>query len=517
MKTARISKQHCVILVLLVALGIFFRTFHSSRAMYFLNDQGLLLLTTIDVLTKGIVPHVGPQISIPGAYLPPNMYFLVALFMAAGKDPAIISLAYVAINILAGVMLAGVGWLLFDASVGLWTAFYVMTSASMIENGRSIWQAHPTFFFVTAYLFITELAIRNKSTPLYCLGVFVYIFSITMYPTPLIILPLVMARTVKQTGQLLGQKSMRATPSLLVAGFCVALLLPWVMAEILVGQSTWTGASRVFAGASFMHVPQHIYIMGSTLAHDIFQIWTVVPAWLIGGVWMKYAAAALLILGALFVSKKQWRYMKKIALDGQYAWIIVGLLLLSLTGVKTPAYRLLPLYPFIFVLLAAWTRAWLANASLARRSTVGMVLTVFIVGNVSTWYRSTIMLPRDDLPKARHIARVITKDASTRREIAIGVHYYTPIDTNDYFAPPLYYLLRLSMGYKTRLTNLGNDIDRSVYNQPKLVYLVCDGFQQTFITSQCIEPFLFRSGGYGMENVQGLAPYLFVVTLIHQP
>ena len=402
-------KRHVVMVALLLGFGLFLRLYNRAEAMYFQSDQGLLLLTSKHAVFDGVVPRVGPPISLSGAYLPPFMYYLVGLFMLVSSDPLTVAMGYTALNLVASLLLFLWVRLMRDGTTALIALFLVMIASPLIENGRSIWQAHPTFFFVTLYLFLSEAAFHKRNLWLLGASIFVYVVSIGFYPTPLLLLPYVVARTAMHLRSWLAA-------ALHLGGMFIAVFGPWIIRDPAIFQSNLRSVAGLFT-----------------------NLWPI------------------------------------------------------------RAYRLLPFYPFFFIFLAWWLRSWIVDPRRIKRIIAGAFLVLFVFGSMRSWVTATITHPRNDYPEARKIADTITEDLRLRNVSIsdVGVHYFTPLDTNDYYAAPLYYLLHRSIGYPVAYTPLGNELVRGEGETRHLVYLVCEGFGDA-ATTNCVVPFLARWPGYGL-------------------
>lgn len=487
--------------LILLGLGLFLRLFNRDQAMYYKNDQGLLLLTSYDVVFYHHVPLVGPPISFGTAVIPPFMYYLVGSFMAFGRDPLAVALGYIMLNSAGALLLSYYAWLLFDAATALWTLGLVMLSSSMVENGRSIWQAHPTFSFVVFYLCITELAFRKKNIWLYCLGVVLYVVSTAMYPTPLLLLPYVVVRTAWHFRSFRGtfRQSIKAS-ILLVGGVLAAIFVPWIVSDIRLWQSITASIAGKLSPVSLVEMVKVTYINASTILHDLFSLGAILPRWMVGAPWLKLAVASVILLILLTLKKATLRTYLRMLFHLKYQWLLVGFLVPVAIGMKMPAHRLLPFYPFVFLLLAWWVRNWIADRRNLRTFVAAGVLTVFLVGNALSWRATTITHPKREYDQAVQIAQTIVSDVAQRHLTGsdIGVHYVTPLDGNDYYASPVYYLLRLAINYPVAYTPLGNELDRGKIEDHIYVYLVCAGFGKDEEKESCISPFLARWKGYAL-------------------
>jgi len=482
----------------LLALGVFLRTYNRADAMYYMNDQGLLLLTADQAVFHRIVPRVGPPISVPGAFIPPFMYYLVGLFMRIGSDPLAVACGYIVLNMAASVLLFMWASMVVNVQVGVTTLALVMLSASLVENGRSIWQAHPTYFFVALYLTVTEVAVRRKNLSIYGAGLFVYTLSCGFYPTPLLLLPFVLAQTVvhvRAFGGALRRRGVSASV-LLVGGLLFSVFLPWVthersVVEGLAGSLVGLIQSATF---SFSGIVTMFYVYASIIVHDLFQLQMIIPLGLVGSVWVKCVVGLGLLFAASSVRKSQSSRFIREFFRSPYVWLLLGVGIPASVGLRMPAYRFSPLYPFIFVALAWLITSWGTNRRWIRRVMVGILCAVFLYGNMRSWWQTTIAHPRMDYPFARRMAEYISRDVVSRQIPVsdIGVHYVTPLDSYDYYASPVYYLLHQSIGYPLVYTPLGNELQRGILETHAVFYLVCDGFRENEVAILCVQPILTR-------------------------
>lgn len=499
--TRRTSALLFILTILLVVSGLFLRLYHREQAMYYMNDQGLLLLTTYDVLFSHHMPRVGPPISLAGVSIPPLMYAIVALFELVGSSPLVVASGYIVLNMAAGAALAYYAYLVWDRWTALITLGLVMVSASMVENGRSIWQAHPTFFFVAAYLLLTEFAYRKKNIWLYGIGLLTYVFAAASYPTPLLLIFFVFARTAVHFRSFGGtlQRQSRWSAGFLIAGLGVAVVVPWAVHDVSIQQSTVTGILNLLTSlVPPLGMAQAMYSYANNAVHDLFQLWILLPTGIVGSFWVKLAAGGLIgFMLSTFGTKAVVSGFRTL-IHSRYHWLFVGLIIPAAYGVKLPAYRLLPFYPFIFVLFAWWIRSWISSPVGLRRFTVYFVILLYVVGNGLSWRYTTMTRPRKQYEAVMRVANTISSDVVIRHlpVSQIGVHYFTPLDAYDYYASPVYYLLHRSIHYPVSYTPLGNELRRGEPEIREFVYLVCDGFEATDNLSGCIRPYLARWNDY---------------------
>ena len=123
---------------------------------------------------------------------------------------------------------------------------------------------------------------------------------------------------------------------------------------------------------------------------------------------------------------------------------------------------------------------------------------IYVVGNLASWYESTISMPRDEYPRAVRAVQLIKNDVISRGITTrdVGVHYFRPDDQADYFGSFIYYVLRVSLRYPISFVPYGNSLVRSTQENHAMVYLLCDGFTTENEIPRCIQPFLSRWSSY---------------------
>jgi hypothetical protein len=507
--------------IALVVLGVLLRVYHRDQAMYFMNDQGLVMLVAHEILMSFHVPIAGPRISLD-MNIPPLTYYMAAVFSYLRSDPLAVSAVYTCMNVIACIFLSLYGVLLFDVPTGVWALGLSLISMSMIESGRTIWEPHSTFWFVVLYLYTTELGYRKKNIWIYGIGIVMYCVGIALYPTPLLLVLYVVARTAihmrsfdTQTGRNPNRYALAY-----IGGILLSVFLPW---------SIYSGslASLFTKGMSISALPfvssgrmmHTLYTYISNAFHDLFRIWILLPPWLIGSVWMKLAAIVCLSSVAYAAGRRHIHNALVYLGTRQYYWITIGFIVPSLVGMRMAPHRLLPFYPFFFIMFAWWIR-W-SLRSISRMSRVFAICTVciYVVGNMVSWYVSTVSTPRNEYPRAIEATRLIQHDMQ-RRKVAIhdvGVHYFRPDDQADYFGSFMYYLLHISIQYPVSFLPLGNSLARHSEEKHGVVYLLCDGFIESSKISGCIRPYASKWPAYTPVQSYRISDTETLVVFIHSP
>src|SRR3990172_6870138 len=117
--------KHKVILIVILALSLFLRSFRTADFLGFWFDQGRDAKLVWDFLYGSHKPFlVGPTTGIEGIFLGPFYYYLITPFYWLGQgDPAYPALALGVITTAAVYMIYRIGRDFFSPAVGLLAAF----------------------------------------------------------------------------------------------------------------------------------------------------------------------------------------------------------------------------------------------------------------------------------------------------------------------------------------------------------------------------------------------------------
>lgn len=254
------------------------------------------------------------------------------------------------------------------------------------------------------------------------------------------------------------------------------------------------------------------------LLHDVFRFWELLPGVLVGSTALKALAIGFLIVLIRVSGREAIGQLIHRLLYSPYWLLVPAFFVPAIFDFPWPSYRMLPFYPFVFVVLARWFSVWIKTAGM-RRSVAGVALVAFLAGNPGSWIRATVISPRGDYVRMKTIAQKIHTDLYARRidRYSFSVHYYTSIDTTDYFASPLWYLLRLSEDYRVPFVSKGNDVDRTQYEKREYAYLVCTYMTEDDVHTMCVTPFLIKTAGYAVVDLVPVSGDTMIVVFHHSP
>ncbi len=488
--------------VVILFFAAFLRLYHREAAMYWSGDQGTLVSIAYKVLTESKFPLVGPIVTANNFLIPPFNYYLVAFFLLFTKTPSSVALWYFGMNMVSLWFVYKTALERMDRTAGLLTALLFALSASMVTQGRSIWEPHPVVFLISIAVFMLHRAWRDRRVRLLVAAVALYGMSLGIYVSSYVLAPFFLGHVVAWW-RIAKKTSIPRAFFLsfgLFAFIVLPVFLPQLMLEMRTGYPSW-GAFRssYFGVPTVQRATMQIIDTGYSILTDVFRSDWIHPGWL--------RAALTLIIGMLVVTAGvvMYRDRKNVLWRGLVEFLRIPLLLAGagLTLVYQSAmypYRLSAFYPMILLLLAGLLRTLITQSGFAWRLVAVLLLSIYSVGNLIAWEYTTIRHPIRDLPRAQTIARFLQDDVQ-REGLASGqyaVHVFTPWDVWDYEAPPIWYLLSRADGYRYEVVERGNDIARGAPDQDvSRVYLMCLGFADSASATQgCTDTYRRRNPTY---------------------
>lgn len=153
-----------ILLIIIISLSLFLRSFRTADFLGFWFDQGRDALVVWDFLWGTHKPFlIGPTTGIEGIFLGPFYYYLIAPFYWLGQgDPVYPSVALAVITTSAVYLIYRIGSAYFDPQVGLLAAFLYGFSAQFVSYSR--WLSNPTALPLFAIVTFWAILIVIHST-----------------------------------------------------------------------------------------------------------------------------------------------------------------------------------------------------------------------------------------------------------------------------------------------------------------------------------------------------------------
>lgn len=159
----KLPKIEIFLLILVLAVAIFFRFFSIRDYVVFLGDEGRDMLIMRKMLIEKRPTFLGPTASVGGFYLGPIYYWMAAPFLFLWRyDP--VGPAYFVAAI--GVATVFVLYKFLRDAVGFWPAVMASslyaTAPLILRYSRSSWNPNPLPFFALLLVYFLYLGIKKQ-------------------------------------------------------------------------------------------------------------------------------------------------------------------------------------------------------------------------------------------------------------------------------------------------------------------------------------------------------------------
>jgi len=336
-----------LLLLLILALGLYLRVYHIGDFNNFFHDQGRDALVVKRIIVDKKLTLLGPQTTAPGVYLGPLYYYLSIIpLVLTNLNP--VGMDYM-------VAIFGTGAILliyllvkemFGKNIAFLTSALYATSPVVIAFSNHAWNPNPLPFF----MLLTVLGIYKvfeSGNERYWLAIFIGMAcAVQIHLFSIVLLPLLIFFWLARKYKVGNWKTFLAS---LAAGIMV--LFPWFLFEIRHGFLNTRnlfnfiiGEKVGVSGVGFIErVSSAVYWLGSLVAS--------------GGIFV-YLFFALLIFAVIVHFR---RFETKLIL----VWFLMGLLVIGIyQGIYQPYHSLfLTPLPFLFFALIAaslWRSRWLS-------------------------------------------------------------------------------------------------------------------------------------------------------------
>lgn len=162
---ANLKKPEIVLLILILAIGTFFRTYKSIERFEFAHDGDLYSWMAKDIIINHHFRLIGQETSAPGIFIGSLYYYLnIPFFLLTNMEPIG---AVIPISIIGILAIYSYYWVFkktFNSTVGLISAFLYSTSLYTIGFDKRVVPSTPTNLWVIWYCYtIINLARGNFS------------------------------------------------------------------------------------------------------------------------------------------------------------------------------------------------------------------------------------------------------------------------------------------------------------------------------------------------------------------
>lgn len=187
-------ENHTIASWILISTVVLFsavlRFYTLPETIQFYDDQGLDMVSILQMEQVGEIPLVGPLLSIPDFYTPPTYYLIIQFFYNITRTVIGIVYGFALINLITVLIFI----LLTHAMMGMRAAVIMSilagTSNIMIDHSRYFWQPHPVQLFLALWLLFLWWAYKEKQIFFLVLSSLCFQVALSIYPSPIILFPL---------------------------------------------------------------------------------------------------------------------------------------------------------------------------------------------------------------------------------------------------------------------------------------------------------------------------------------
>ena len=142
------NKLEAILVALIIIAALFFRLYRIDEYMTFLGDEGRDVRIVRDIISKGNLVFIGPQMSVGNTYLGPLYYYMMApaLFLA-NFNPAGPAIMIALLGVVTIFLTWYMGRVWFGKTAGILAALFYAISPIAIIYSKSSWNPNPMPFF----------------------------------------------------------------------------------------------------------------------------------------------------------------------------------------------------------------------------------------------------------------------------------------------------------------------------------------------------------------------------------
>lgn len=454
-------KWALLMMVGILVLAFFLRTYRISEYMTFLGDEGRDALIVKRLLVEHDLPFIGPPTSVGNIYLGPLYYYMMSMSMAvAWLDPVApaVMVALIGVATVFFVYYLGKRW--FGEVAGLTGAFLYSISPVTIIYSRSSWNPNPAPLFSLIAMFFFYTANKRKNL-IWLIGTGLFTgAAVQMHYLALILIPVFFVLWVSEWMKKTVYKKAVVNFHRGTVGAVLAFILTLTPLILFDFKHDFLNSKAVFALFS------NSQEIGLNVVHVIFKFYDLFVNNLLGRYLaqdsniLKWVVVVLVLLplvkalrGKIVEKKGEWVYF---ALG---TWLIVGLMGLSFYQRAVYDHYLGFLNPVPYLLIGAavaYIIRLVSNKSLAGSL---ILITVFVIafGYVNLSKNILLNNPNNQLQKTQEVAKIIINNAQNRP------FNFALISKNNYDSAYQFYLD--TYGYKPK------EVPANVTDQ---LFVVCE-------------------------------------------
>jgi|GEM_PF-722722 len=487
-------------ILLVVGIALFLRLYRLPETVMFDDDQGMDMVIVWHMEHADHGPLIGPFLSLPDVYTPPTYYYITWLFYHFTHTVTGVVYGYAVLNILTLLFLMKLAYDMAGRRTAIIAGSLFTVSLLMVKHGRLFWQPYPIQFFLALYLLGLWHAFGKKNLLLLWISTLWFQFALSVYPSPIMLLPFVIYQLIRWYRSIAKQSGMVSVLYAAVTFFLTfgVAFAPQIIFELTHSFPTIHTLLSTDTGQLFSITHPLI-----TIGLNIFNVYSgFISTNRLPHMW-TYVITGTYIVVFIILSYCN-RPAKHISVFFAPLALIAGLGFLVFYPYDITQHRMWTYLPFLF-LYSAIIFSQTLHKSLIHKIIAGLLMVTFIgfnlEGNRIFWTGNTY----DALTRTKAIARYIYKDMDARNitDRNTGLFYKIPNDplNGSYRVYRILYWLLENKAIVLSVAPKGNvvtfDYSRPVYKRH--MYILCYNFGSPDTAErECVDP------------VVGTHPYILV-------
>ncbi len=478
-------------IVLIVSVAVFLRLYRLPETIMFDDDQGMDMLIVWHMEYADHGPLIGPFLSLPDVYTPPTYYYITWLFYHFTHSVTGVVYGYTVLNILTLLFLMKLAYDMAGRRTAIIAGGLFAVSLLMIKHGRLFWQPYPIQFFLALYLLGLWHAYQKKSMLLLWLSTLCFQFALSVYPSPIMLLPFVLYQLIRWYSSIAKQSG---AVSVLYAAVTFFLTFSVAFAPQIIFELTHS-----FPTIYALLAPNTGGV--SSITHPLVNI--ALNIFSIGMGFMSTNRLPLMwayvITGTcvvMFIILSYWnRPAKHISVFFAPLPLIAGLGFLVFYPYDITQHRMWTYVPFLFLYSAIIINQATRHIGIMHKLIAGLLIITFVGFNLEGdrmfWTGNTY----DAVTRTKAIARYINKDMDAHglTDRNTGIFYKIPNDpfNGSYRVYRILYWLLENKDIVLSVAPKGNvvtfDYSRPVYKRH--MYILCYDFTSLdHAQNGCVNP-----------------------------
>lgn len=493
------------ILIFICLVSLFFRTYKWSELTVFNGDDGMDLSIVWNMEYQHHRPLVGPFLSIPNIYTPPTYYYLTWMFYHISPTPNAVRIGYLCMDIFTMIILVMFITKLGGRTAGVIGSILYATSTVLTFHGRAYWQPFPMQWFLAPTLLFFWYAHTRKSILYLWLSNICYVIALSIYPSPLLLLPFVLYHTKQWY---IRTKKYTAVKAMGLA-FCMVFLssVPIFMPQLIYEYTHKFPTIHTILSTTTLARTQPLNVLYWHMVTSIstsIQSSAILPQWF----WSIIPLAFLALLVAVNQLNNAQSSPNRHSIVSIDTFFPPYILLLGFIGViimqdyvPHRVWSMLPI--FISVISLVTARAF--HKGLLSGIGATLLIVVYLYGNISSLYTQMKQWNFHGITHTKKLAQIVLEDMKHHAfaQSDVTLHYKIPDNSSpNYQLYRILYWLIDARTFTIPLSQDGNtlaiDTEASRATQ-KTAYLFCENIHAQN-NDICISEFVDQNAEYTVRN-----------------